>query len=90
MIIKRSGTFNFVCAIGGYNGNNQALGEALIGTGTFIEKDGMFYILTAEHVISATVTATYIILCDSHMIPRKIQLKKKRTTHTLFTHESFE
>lgn len=86
MIIKRSGTFNFVCAIGGYNGNNQALGEALIGTGTFIEKDGRFYILTAEHVISATVTATYIILCDSHMIPRKIDLTQLNKNYTWKTH----
>ena len=74
MIIERNTTFIYVCAIGGYRNNDKTQGELLIGTGTFIAKDGKFYILTAEHVICDAVKAEYIILCDSNMKPRKIDL----------------
>ena len=86
MIIERKDTFKIVCAIGGYNGNNQKLGESLIGTGTFIEKDGKFYVLTAEHVISCSVKAEYIILCDSHMKPCKIDLQQLNNSYHWKTH----
>ena len=74
MIIKRDSTFHYVCAIGGYKNNNKALGDQLIGTGTFIQKDGKYYVLTAEHVINNIIKAEYIILCDLKMIPRKLDL----------------
>ena len=86
MIIQRKTTFIYVCAIGGYSGNNKALGDQLLGTGTFIAKDGKFYILTAEHVIGSAIKAEYIILCDSNMKPCKVNLSQLNTNYSWKIH----
>jgi len=68
-----------------YN-NNKALGDRLLGTGTFVTKNGKFYILTAEHVITDAIKAEYIILCDSNMKPCKVDLLNLNTNYSWKVH----
>mgnify|MGYP004650322013 CR=1 FL=1 len=86
MIIQRKTTFIYVCAIGGYIENNKNSGNQLLGTGTFIAKDGRFYILTAEHVINNAIKAEYIILCDSNMTPQKVDLTQLNINYSWKIH----
>ena len=76
MILHRDQTFNYVCCICGYNANREELGEAPIGTGTFISKDNKYYILTANHVVVSPIKVEFIYLCDNKMNPTKIDIKK--------------
>ena len=62
MIFKREESFFYVCALCGISKKDNK--EILLGTGSFIEKDNKFYILTASHVISSNTPVTHIKLSD--------------------------